>query len=296
VRWDVYVANDQLREGVKTLREIQVSDIRYGSWTRDQGLKRGPLYPSEDFRRLEAMGATVYEHLLEVHDRIPFPFADRFELWLLDRGGLPLALLQSVVRPQDMDLRFAPQWRPGIAARERFTSASADALAPRHGGATSAADCLARYVGSLAGERPCAQWFRRDPDGSGNALQGTGPSPLPEGSVLPSEDFPLLMISERGHDEAHRRLIEEFFAWQAPWLLTLGHLGTPTRRRLEQQARSQALLVAAQHRLYPEAADRSVMNAILVEAALRQAQPPAANRHDAAMSTFYIELDPDAAD
>jgi hypothetical protein len=296
VRWDIYVANDQLRDGVKALREIQVSDVRYGSWTREQGLKRGPLYPSDDFRRLEAMGATVYEHLVAVHDRIPFPFADRFELWLLDRERLPLALLQSVVRPQEMDLRFAPQWRPGIAARERFTSPSAEALVPGLAEATSAADCLARYVGSLAGEQPCAQWFRRDPDGSGSALQGIGSSSLPEGSVLSRDTFPSLMISERDHDEAHRRLIQDFFAWQAPWLLTLAHLDTATRRRLEQQARSQALLVEAQHRLYPATADRAVINAILVEATLRRALPPAARRQDAAMSTFYIELEPDAGD
>ncbi len=77
VRWDIYVANDQLREGVQAQGEVQVSDIRYGSWTADQGLKRGPLYPSEDFRRLEAMGATVYEHLVQVQEQIPFPFADQ---------------------------------------------------------------------------------------------------------------------------------------------------------------------------------------------------------------------------
>jgi hypothetical protein len=296
VRWDIYVANDQLREGVKALREIQVSDVRYGSWTHEHGLKRGPLYPSDDFRRLEAMGATVYEHLVEVHDRIPFPFADRFELWLLDRERLPLALLQSVVRPQDVDLRIAPQWRPGIAARERFTSTSAEALSLGRGDATSAADRLARYVASLAGELPCAQWFCREPDGSGHALQATRPSPLPEGSRLPMEAFPPLMISERGHDEPHHRLIDDFFAWQAPWLLTLGHIDAATRRRLEQQARSQALLVAAQHRLYPETADRCVINAILVEAVLRHAQPRTARPQDSAMSTFYIELQPDAGD
>lgn len=296
VRWDIYVANDQLREGVQARGEVQVSDIRYGSWAADQGLKRGPLYPSEDFRRLEAMGATVYEHLVQVQEQIPFPFADQFELWLMDRERLPLALLQSAVRRRDMEMGNAPQWRAGIAALERFSSPVAEEITALRRGAAPPADYLAYYLNSLAGERPCAQWFCRNPDRSGRALQGMGPSPLPEGSVLPPETFPSLMISERGHDCAHHQLIEDFLAWQAPWLLTLGHLDTATRRRLEQQARSQALLVAAQHRLYPEAADPAVINAILVEAVLRHAQPPATRRHDPAMSTFYIELEPDAGD
>ena len=67
VRWDIYVANDLLRDGVAARGEVQVSDIRYGSWSRETGLKRGSIYPSEDFKRMEALGAVVYQHLLHVH-------------------------------------------------------------------------------------------------------------------------------------------------------------------------------------------------------------------------------------
>jgi hypothetical protein len=85
LRWDIYVSNDRLLEGMDTDRRVQISDIRYGSWSLESGLKRGPLYPSDDFKYLEHLGANVYEHLLEVHDRILFAFQDRFEFWLLDR-------------------------------------------------------------------------------------------------------------------------------------------------------------------------------------------------------------------
>ena len=82
VRWDIYVSNEALREDMPDRRHTQVSDIRYGSWSEKSGLKRGPIFPSEDFRLMEAMGTRVYEHLLEVHQDVPFPFLDSAELWL----------------------------------------------------------------------------------------------------------------------------------------------------------------------------------------------------------------------
>ena len=60
----------------RTGRRAQISDIRYGHWSAEKGLKRGPLFPSDDFKRLEDMGAVVYEHLLQVHRDVPFRFRD----------------------------------------------------------------------------------------------------------------------------------------------------------------------------------------------------------------------------
>ena len=84
VRWDIYVSNEALLDDLPEHRHTQVSDIRYGAWSAENGLKRGPIFPSEDFRLMEAMGTRVYEHLLENHRDIPFPFHDTAELWLLD--------------------------------------------------------------------------------------------------------------------------------------------------------------------------------------------------------------------
>lgn len=289
VRWDIYVANDQLRQGVEACGRIQVSDIRYGSWSRTQGLRRGSIYPSDDFRRMEAMATVVYQHLLRVHEQVPFPFADRFELWLLDRGGRPLALLQSAVREGDLTLDQAPHWRAGIMARERFSSPGLERAAA--GAGESAADCLERYVNGLAGPRPAAQWFERGARGSGRGLRGIGlPSAL-DGRTLPAEAFPALALAEVGHDEAYHRLVTDFLAWQAPWLLTLGHLDRATRGRLEILARAQALAVQAQHLLYPEIADEATIRAALVEAVLRGKPPAAPERRPGSISTFYIELE-----
>ena len=286
VRWDIYVANDQLRDGVEACGRLQVSDIRYGSWSAERGLKRGALYPSEDFRRMEAMGAVVYEHLLRIHEQVPFPFADRFELWLLDAAGRPLALLQSAVRAADIALDHAPQWRAGIMARERFATAVMDTLADP--AESPAAEYLERYVNARAGPRPAAQWFERGTRGRGTGLQGIGLPAGMEGRVLPAKAFPPLLFADLGHDEPHCRLIADFRAWQAPWLLTLGNLDLATRARLEGQARAQARAVHAQHRLYPEIAEEPTIRAGLVEAMLRGNQP---ERRAGSISTFYIELE-----
>jgi hypothetical protein len=288
VRWDIYVANDQLRDGVEARGRVQVSDIRYGSWSSAQGLRRGSIYPSADFRRMEAMGAVVYEHLLRVHEQVPFPFADRFELWLLDREDMPLALLQSAVREGDVALDHAPRWRAGIVARERFCSAAVREVA---GDPATAAEYLERYVNERAGPRPAAQWFERGARGIGLGLRGIGLANALVGRTLPAAGFPPLALADVGHDETHGRLVADFQAWQAPWLLTLGHLDRATRARLEVQARAQALAVQAHHRLYPELAEEGTIRAALVEAVLRGSPSPPPARRPGSIFTFYIELE-----
>ena len=47
IEWDIYVANDALLEGLGPAgRRAQISDIRYGHWSAEKDLKRGPLFPS----------------------------------------------------------------------------------------------------------------------------------------------------------------------------------------------------------------------------------------------------------
>ncbi len=281
VHWDIYVSNEKLLDDLYQGYRVQVSDIRYGSWSLDSGLKRGPIFPSEDFRIMEEMGATVYAHLIRVHDKAPFPFKDCFELWLLDVAGRPLALLESVVSEHEIDLDRSVTWRIGFAARERFASAM-----------PSAGEYLMRYVNAHAGVSPAAQWFWRLPNGSGIGMPGIHLPTAWESRTLALDAFPTLFLSSLGHDATQRQLIRDFHAWQAPWLLLLSHLDLDTRRELEQQARHQAFEVLKHHRLYPPAADENEIKAALVEAILRRSQGDPKPERENTLSTDYIELHP----
>lgn len=288
LRWDIYVANDALLDNFFDTSRIQISDIRYGSWSAVRGLKRGPLYPSEDFRQMEEQGAVVYEHLLRIHRDIPFPFKDRFELWLLDTNGRPLALLHSAVAENDLALDLAPEWSTGFAARDRFVTPVAQelGLASRH---LAASDYLARYINGRAGKEPCAQWFWRDKDGTGRGLEGIRLPPELEGRTVDREMFPALFLSEAGHDDAHRRLIEDFRDWQAVWLLVLPQITPALRRHLEQCVRRQSVLVESQYRLYPDIIDDSAIKAARVEAVLCRGEPGQIESEELAHSIDFGE-------
>jgi hypothetical protein len=295
LRWDIYVSNDRLLEGMETGRRVQISDIRYGNWSPETGLKRGPLYPSEDFKYLEHMGATVYEHLLDAHVRIPFPLQDCFELWLLDREARPLALLDSAVRREDIDLDQSIEWRAGQACRQSFTTAEADRLALEHSREGAAAGYLSRHINACAGAVPAAQWFERLPGGSGAGLAGINLDPRRAKRTLDAGEYPPLLLDTHHQDVVHRRLYTDFLNWQAPWLLALPTLDRATRENFESEACARPLLVAQQYRLYPEIIDVSVIRAARVEARLRKSRPED-NDSESVMPTYYIELHPSATE
>ncbi|MBU1395643.1 MAG: hypothetical protein KKE84_05815 [Gammaproteobacteria bacterium] len=282
IEWDIYVANDALLDGLgRAGKRAQISDIRYGHWSAEKGLKRGPLFPSDDFRRLENMGAVVYEHLLRVHREVPFQFRDPFELWLLDRNDQPLALLHSVRADSETDTRPPLDWRAGMAAQEAFRSAAIAGLNE------PAAAYLTRYVNSLSSG--VAQWFRRADDGAGLGLHTLKGGDALRGRVLETDAFPPLFIATAGMDVAHTRLVNDYHAWQAPWMLLLPQLDPATRSTLEACACLQAELIERHYRLYPEVIDRAALQAARVEAALVRSQPrPQAP--DEVMPMFYIEL------
>jgi hypothetical protein len=282
IEWDIYVANDALLEGLgRAGRRAQISDIRYGHWSAEKGLKRGPLFPSDDFKRLEEMGAVVYEHLLKVHREVPFKFLDSFELWLLDTNNLPLALLHSVRTDSDTDTKPPLDWRAGIAAHEHFRSAAIVDL-------TEAAGVyLTRYINSLASG--VAQGFRRSDDGAGLGLHTLKGGDALRGRVLEAEAFPPLFIATAGMDASHTRLVHDYHAWQAPWMLLLSQLDSATRSALEACAWRQADSVEKHCRLYPAVIDQPALQAARVEAALERSQPRQP-KQDEVVPMFYIEL------
>lgn len=277
VHWDLYVANPLA---------LRLRDIRYGSWSARGGLKRGPIYPSREFRRLEESGDVLLQLLTESHQTVPFAFEDRYELWLLDAGDEPLALLHSVLSEEEIACDISPVWRPGFAACEQFFSGLMDEL----GRSGSAAAYLAAYINGLSGSQPQAQWFRRDEAGRGIGLACTGLGACLYGRVLESVSFPQLMLRGHSHDEAHQRLIADFQSWQAPWLLVLPDIEREQRKQLEQRAREQAARVMTQFHLYPAVADEVALKSALVQA---QLQTPSLQKppEEPVFSCFGVEMD-----
>ena len=287
--WDIYVRDTGLVADIADSHKVQTSDIRYGSWSQNGGLKRGAIYPSDDFKVLEHRGALVYEYLLKHHNDVPFPIEDSMELWLLDRDGLPLGLLDSAVSEADIDLDRPIDWRAGRECRRHFQTPSLQNLPERTQAAISAGEYLTQHINQRAGEPPRVQWFRREPDGSGVGLSGINLPAELEGRRLPRSVFPVYFLREDGDSEMHRQLIQDFLAWQAPHLLLLQDLDTAARRRFEALATSRALSVNQQYRLYPLIVDEAAITATRVEATLRQNQYQE-DEEEKAMATYYIEL------
>ncbi|MEQ1592608.1 MAG: hypothetical protein ABL892_09495 [Thiobacillaceae bacterium] len=281
VEWDIYVANDALLEGLgRAGRRAQISDIRYGHWSAESGLKRGALYPSEDFRRLEDMGAVVYEHLLKVHRDVPFSFRDHFELWLLDANNLPLALLHSVLTETDTETQPPLDWRAGIAAQAQFRSTAIENLHE------SAGAYLTRHINALMHH---VQWFVRTDDGAGLGLRVVQGDAQLKGRVLDAELFPLLYLSTTKMDAAHAQLVQDYHAWQSPWMLLLPHLDGALRCTMESHARLYAEAIEKHYRLYPAIIDRNMLQAARVEAAFIRSQPVKQSSEEV-LSLDYFEL------
>jgi len=287
IHWEIYVSNDALLEGLDTSSRVQTSDIRYGSWNARDGLHRGPIYPSEDFRRLEAMGATVYEALLEYHQDVPFPLTDIYELWLLDSNEQPLALLHSVCQEHEIETDIPLQWRAGNRCQKTFYP---DLDLDRTHDMTPA-DVLMQHVHHCAGLPLKARWYVRDVEGHATSLTGINVSDNRE-RVLHAEMFSPFFVNADPRNSAFVKLLNAFIDWQAPWLLLLPNLSAEQRTHFEKQARRHALMVEAQYRLYPEIIDVDQIKGARVEAMLRKSNP-VREKDETLIPPWYLEYGED---
>jgi hypothetical protein len=200
---------------------------------------------------------------------LPFPLADRQELWLLDgREQVPLALLTSTLERAAPPPTFTPQWHPALAGDDSFVSRTFSSgntvslIAHR--------ELVSRCVQKAAGVRVRAQWFVRSEDGSGTGLGGKAISDALRGRRLVREAFPELLVSERWETEAERGLIRDYHDWLAPGLLTHSNLTRGTRDRLEQAACRQAEKLYHLRQLLPEVLNPDLVKVAMVEAIMRR--------------------------
>jgi hypothetical protein len=228
-----------------------------GVWVAGEGLKAGVGH-----RHPGLLAA------LEQRPALPFPVADRTELWLLDKEtGRPLALLDAQLPSRPQHGLAELEWLPFALSYRGFRS---DALA----GLPDAAghrDFVTRQVNDRARPYAAAQWFRRRPDGSGEGLAGYRLAAEWSGRALASEAFPELLVGEDWNNQLEKSVIRDYHAWLSPFLLCWPDLTDATRARLEAAAWRRPRWLAQVWRLLPRVLDPDGLNAALVAARLEAA-------------------------
>ncbi len=284
VNWDIYVKDMSLTRDLEQSPNMLITEIRFGHWSETSGLRRGPLYPSEDFNEMERQGLVVYEYLLQHAQLAPFSLTDDFELWLLDQNDQPLALLGSSFAANRLYYDLPLSWTAGMACKDFFNH-------KQQGNSTQQpfTRLLESTVKSMAGKSPQAQWFHRQHDIS-IGLTGVELTESLEGRELDNAYFPEFFIPEVIQTDIDDFIFEDYLDFLAPYLLTLPTLTTEQRSLFEQQATRQALCVERLHRLYPVVQQQKYINSARIEARLRDATAAPAP-DDNTLSPEYIELE-----
>ncbi|MGQ0526144.1 MAG: hypothetical protein ACT4P8_21060 [Betaproteobacteria bacterium] len=252
-------------------------------WRARLRSREGRLWPvggwMDDAHRFSPADSASLMEAVDRRPPLPFPQADRVELWLLDkRAGAPLALLQTRNTLSAAEAPADAAWCPFLAGDTDF---QAECLRVPDAGQPGAAwpvphrDVLASYVNDAAGPSPAAQWFLRDSKRRGAGLNGLRLEPAWQGRTLAREVFPEMLVSEQWSDATAAALASEFHDWNAAALLTHLDLTSETRRRLEAAACRRPDKLLEVFRLIPGFVDRARLEIALVQARLMQTRATA---------------------
>lgn len=212
-----------------------------------------------------------------VHNRpeLPFAPADNIELWLLGKAdAMPLALLQTRRSSAGIGDVSECLWRPFLLEQADFQAEclrARDALRPSKAWPVPHRDVLERQVNNAARPLAAAQWFVRQPDGSGRGLGGPRVSTPLQGRLLDRICFPEMLVGENWAEDIERELVREYHEWNAALLLTHLDLSRATRRRLEIAACGRPGKLLEVFRLIPEFVDRPLLEIVLVQARMMAA-------------------------
>jgi hypothetical protein len=245
--------------------------FRFGMWDPTAGMSRVPVNPILDVGAMLAAANQLTDRLRSVVNDVPYPLIDRFERWLLDAHDQPVALLGATTDPRFLGEITDTDWQATLPAGATFRSPHLEAQgvpvcvgrSRRHH-----AERLEWQVNGRAGKPPRVQWFERRADGSRAAVDAV---PGAVGAKTANATFPAIGLSLDWPDPDQLQLAWDYLAWNAPRFLTLPDMPDSLRHRLEEAAKRNAMLVEAQHRLYPRVLNPSWIDAARVEARLRAA-------------------------
>ncbi len=213
--------------------------------------------------------------VLRDHPPLPFPLADKLELWLLDGevGHLPLAILVSTLPHLSPPKNAEAVWQPTLAGDDSFVSPSLQALdedGDPHTEPVSHCEMLGRFIRETAGPQAKAQWFRRDAEGNGTGFSGCHIDGALEHRELGQADFPELLLREKWDRKEDADLVRDYHDWQAANLLTHNNLSHATRDRLEHAACKQAQKLYKVRHLLPKVINPDLIKVAMVEAVIRR--------------------------
>ncbi len=224
-------------------RDIRRRWFIYGSCESTDAIERIPVNPlvgdpSQHPALPGLLGA------LAQRPELPFVLQDDYEAWSCNAAGEPVALIDTALPGEERSSVNGADWRslPGMA--EGFHSISS--YPAEHG--LIPGQALEQLV-NRAGRSGRLQWFRRNPG--------------QDGAVLPE-----LPWRSNWPVQAQQALFDDYTAHLAPYLLTLPHLATELRDRLEASAVEQYEVVDAIYALIPAVIDVERMEVARVKARL----------------------------
>lgn len=269
VNWTLYIHDnfDCPTNDPEEFFEINMPDIRFGEWNSKSGLSRSPLIASYHYNEIQAIGKVLLDAVESYAGLCPFPFADNYELWLLDcNNHEPLALLGSVCHKHEIYHPVNLAWEAGLRCKKEFLKEHPVTNEHR----VSAGELLNQIINQRAGEKPSAQWFRRNQYKYGKGISGINLDPGLHGRELSARLFPKMLVQTQWEDKTRESLMDSFINWLSPYLLVLDFLRDTQREMLEIAARNHALLVDKMYPLYPKVINQQVINAARVEAMMRR--------------------------
>ncbi|MCU7871530.1 MAG: hypothetical protein KZQ91_02175 [Candidatus Thiodiazotropha sp. (ex Lucinoma borealis)] len=268
IHWEIQVLSDSPQGLWANMPYSGQQYYTFGLWSVSEGLKQVPINPLFNVRDMIKSSEQLIEQLQTVVESLPFPLADRYELWLLDEEEKqPVTLLQSCRTEQEMALNSAPKWIAAVQGDFSFISnhllkrglKNNDGYNPRvH---TSVLEATVRGRG---GENPTSLWFFSEKGGYTAYSQSI--------DVMHNKwHFPKLPLCEDWKEQEEKQLISDYIAYKAPQMLMLPDLSSATRDRLEQVAVKQAEVVERLWRLYPKIHNKELLNSARIEAKIRSA-------------------------
>lgn len=244
-------------------RSVMRRWYRYGRWSQDGGEERIPVNPAVGDPARHP-GLEPLRAALVAMPSCPFAAQDNLELWLLDRDTAMPVALQSSLRPGEA-MPEAPEltWQATAWAEAGFPAPALEQLGEQRPAGVLLNELVRQRIAG-------AQWFRREPDGGGQAVSGVRIGPDLDGRRLAGHHFPDTLITDAWQNELAVDLVADYLNWLAPLLLTLPGLSRARRDQLEQAAVKQALWLDRIYRVIPEFVDDQRIRVALVEAAIRK--------------------------